>query len=233
MRRFVVSSYHVFSYLVLFAVILYATCFVGNLGLSQSIDAKPQMPLVPALLIDGSLLFLAALLKSARTSPGFKRYWNRCIPSTFERATNIFLNSILAAFIFWQWQPIGRVVWEISNVTAGTIFLVIYFVGWAIMLIGVLLNQQADPLRLRQSWLNFHNKPFTTNQRRLFFLHKLVRHPVNLGLLICFWSAPTMTVSHLFFAMLMTLYIFTVFQLEEKNLPINYRDKFPESIRRR
>jgi len=51
------------------------------------------------------------------------------------------------------------------------------------------------------------------------YLYKLVRHPLMLGFLIVFWATPTMTIGHLFFTLVMTIYIFiSVKYLEEKDL---------------
>jgi len=206
------------------SIVIYGICFMGNLWLLQSIDAEPQMPLVPALLIDGSLVFLYGLWRSGRNSPGFKRYWNRFVHASVERATDIVLTSALVGLILWEWQPIGRVVWEISNETVSTIFRSIYFGGWSMIFIGFLLKSRNDLFGLKQYWQNFRTRPFRKTPFRSFVLYKLMRDPIYLGMLICLWSAPTMTVSHLFLAMLMTLYVITIFQLEEKNLTINYRD---------
>ena len=224
MKRAVVFFYNSFAYLVFICVVIYGVCFMGNIWITESIDAKPQMPLVPALLIDGSLLFLFVLYRTAKGNAIFRRYWNNSIPSAIEGTTNILLSSVLAALILWQWQPIGRVVWEIDNDTAKTIIHVLYFNGWILILLGFLLNYPKDFLGLKQSWLSFRNRPLRKAGFRSYYLHKLVRNPFYFGMLICLWSASTMTVSHLFFAMLMTLYVITIFQLEEKNLTINYRD---------
>ena len=224
MRRALVSLYNSFAHILLSCVVIFAICFIGNIWLTQSIDAAPQMPLVPALLIDGSLLFLFMLFKSAKANANFKRYWNRFIPDSIDRATYIILSSILAALIIWQWQPIGRVVWEISNDTISTVFRIVYIDGWVIIFVGFLLNHRRDPFRLKQYWLHFKNRPFQKSTFKSLFAHKLVRNPFYLGMLICLWCAPVMTVSHLFFAMLFTLYVITVFQLEEKNLTISYRN---------
>jgi len=224
MKRAIVFSYKIVAYVMLISVVIYGVCFMGNLWLSQSIDANPQMPLVPALLIDGSLAFLYAVWRSGRNNQGFKRYWNKLVPASIERITNIFLTSALIGIILWGWQPIGRVVWEISNQTVIIILRGIYLSGWIIIFVGFLLNSRKDLFGLKQSWSSFRNRPFRKNTLRSFVLYKLVRDPIYLGMLICLWSAPTMTVSHLFFAMLMTLYVITLFQLEEKNLTINYRD---------
>jgi protein-S-isoprenylcysteine O-methyltransferase Ste14 len=231
MKRAIVSLYNILAYLILFGVVLYGICFLGNLWVSQSIDASPKMPLVPALLIDGSLLFFAAFLRSARSHSSVKRYWNKFVPASIENTTNIFLGSLLAGFVLWEWQPIGRVVWEISDGTVNTLIRIFYIDGWIIILVGFLLNGRKDLFGLKHAWLNFRNRPFRKTSFRSFFAHKIIRHPFYLGMLICLWAAPIMTVSHLFFAMLMTLYVITVFQLEEKNISLDYRERYPESIR--
>ena len=49
-------------------------------------------------------------------------------------------------------------------------------------------------------------------------LYKIVRHPIQTGVLIGMWAVPVSTMSHLFFAASMTLYIFVGLYFEEKDL---------------
>jgi len=46
----------------------------------------------------------------------------------------------------------------------------------------------------------------------------VVRHPLYIGWLTIFWAAPTMTVSHLMFALVTTAYILFAIRLEERDL---------------
>lgn len=48
--------------------------------------------------------------------------------------------------------------------------------------------------------------------------YRLVRHPLYVGWLTVFWAAPTMTFTHLLFALGMTAYILAAIRWEEHDL---------------
>jgi protein-S-isoprenylcysteine O-methyltransferase Ste14 len=94
----------------------------------------------------------------------------------------------------------------------------LYLFGWALLLYATFLIDHFDLFGLKQVSLRLVGKPYGEPVFRTPSLYKLMRHPIYVGWLIIFWSAPTMTVAHLVFAIVTTLYILVAIQLEERDL---------------
>lgn len=226
MKKIAFLLYGVISYFAFFGTILYAIGFTGNLFVPKSIDGDPEKSLLTAILIDAGLLLLFALQHSIMARPGFKRWFTKYIPAPLERSTFVLLASLCLILMMWQWQPIGGVVWKVENETAKIILLVLYLIGWGIVFISTFLINHFDLFGLRQVWLCFIGKPYTQLPFRVPVFYRFVRHPLYFGFLIAFWSASTITVTHLLFAVLTTGYILTAIQLEERDLITTFGDKY-------
>jgi len=226
MKKVFSLLYGVICYLAFFGTFLYAIGFVGNLLVPKTIDSKPQVPLLTAIMVDASLLLLFALQHSIMARPAFKRWWTKIIPEHLERSTFVVLASLCLMLMMWQWQPIGGIVWSIENVAVKKLLLITYLFGWTIVLVATFLINHFDLFGLRQVWLHFRGKPYEHLPFRTPLFYRLVRHPLYLGFLIAFWSTPVMTVAHLLFAILTTGYIFTAIQLEERDLVQIFGEKY-------
>ena len=218
MNRVTGLLYGVISYAIFFATFLYAIGFVGNILVPKGIDSIPNVPLTQALLINLGLLGLFAVQHSVMARPAFKRWITRWIPESMERSTYTLVSSLLMIAMFWLWEPMGGVVWNIEHPIGVALMYGGFAFGWLLVLVSTFLINHFDLFGLRQVWLNFRNKPYTPLEFKLRFAYRVVRHPLYLGWLLAFWCIPTMTVAHLVFAVATTAYILIAIQLEERDL---------------
>ena len=234
MKRTLILVYGVVSYAVFFATFCYAIGFVTNLVVPKSMDAVPTDPAGKALLINLGLLGLFAVQHSVMARPAFKRWWTRIVPVPAERSTYTLLSSLALILLFWQWRPMGPVIWDVQQPAIRYVVLTLGFGGWLLVLVSTFLINHFDLFGLRQVWLHFRGRPYTSLKFATPGPYRLVRHPLYVGWFIAFWATPTMTAAHLVFALATAAYILIAIQLEERDLVtyhgsdyVEYRKRVP------
>lgn len=225
-NRVTTFLYGVVSYLIFFATFLYAIGFLGNVGVPKSIDSGRTAPLGVALLINAGLLAIFAVQHSVMARPWFKRMWTRVIPKEAERSTYVLISSVALILLFWLWQPIGGVVWNVEQPVLRMVLYALFALGFAIVLLSTFLINHFDLFGLRQVYLYLRGKEYTQLRFGTPLLYRHVRHPLYLGWLLAFWATPTMTIAHLVFAIATTVYIFMAIQFEEKDLLDTFGDDY-------
>jgi protein-S-isoprenylcysteine O-methyltransferase Ste14 len=218
MNRMLALFFGIVSYVVFFVTFIYGIGFVGDVFFPKSINSGTSGSMARSLFIDAVLLGLFAIPHSVMARPGFKRWWTRIIPEVIERSTYVLVSSLLLAFLFWQWQPIPYVIWELTNPVGRAVLQVLFWMGWAIVVLSTFLISHFDLFGLRQVFLHQVGKPSKDSEFRTPGLYKIVRHPLMLGFIIAFWSTPKMTFGHLIFAVGTTTYILIALQFEERDL---------------
>jgi protein-S-isoprenylcysteine O-methyltransferase Ste14 len=206
------------SYAVFFATFLYAIGFVGNLAVPKSMDSPAQDPWQTALLIDLGLLALFALQHSIMARPAFKRVLTRFISPVIERSTYVLASSLALIALFWQWRPLGGIVWNVENEIGVALLYAGFAFGWTLVLVTTFVINHFDLFGLRQVWRNLLGQPQQGLKFVMPVLYRIVRHPLYVGWFFAFWCTPTMTVTHLLFAVMTTAYILIAIQLEERDL---------------
>ena len=210
--------YGVVSYFAFLITFIYAVGFVGDMFFPKTIDSGTSGSLGQSLFVDAVLLALFAIPHSLMARPGFKRWWTRIIPQVIERSTYVLVSSLLLAFLFWQWQPIPHAIWEVRHPASRLVLQVIFWLGWAIVVISTFLISHFDLFGLRQVYLHEAGQASAEPDFRTPGLYKIVRHPLMLGFIIAFWATPKMTLGHLIFSVGTTTYILIALQFEERDL---------------
>lgn len=226
LKRLAIFIYGIVSYLAFFGTFLYAIGFIGNFIVPKSIDSGRTGSLGAALLINAGLLAIFAVQHSLMARPWFKRGWTRFVPKPAERSTYVLLSSLALLLLFWQWQPIGGVVWNIEQPAIRLALHGLCAAGWLLVLSSTFLINHFDLFGLRQVFLFLIGREYTQLKFRTPMFYRHVRHPLYLGWLFAFWATPTMTVAHLVFAIATTAYIFIAIQLEEKDLVDAFGDEY-------
>jgi protein-S-isoprenylcysteine O-methyltransferase Ste14 len=232
MRRVVVFAYGVASYAVFFATFLYAVGFVGNLVVPRTIDGPPRLPLGSALAIDLGLLALFAVQHSVMARPWFKRRLTRLVPEAAERSTYVLCSSLALLLLFSLWQPIGGVVWDLGDPLLRGVVHGVFATGWLVVLGCTFLINHFDLFGLRQVWLHLRGRPYTPLRFATPGPYRVVRHPLYVGWLLAFWAAPTMTATHLVFALVTTAYILAAIRWEERDLVAAHGASYAEYRKR-
>lgn len=230
--RVLAAIYGVLCYLVFFVAFLYAIGFVGNLLVPKSIDSGVVVPLEQALLINVVLLAIFAGQHSLMARPFFKRWWTKFVPRSVERSTFVLFASLALLLLYWQWRPVPQVVWAIESEVGRALVYSLFFVGWGIVFLGTFMINHFDLFGLRQVYFHAKNQDYRDLGFRTPFFYHFLRHPIMLGFIIAFWSAPTMTIGHLLFALATTAYILIAIQLEEHDLIHYFGEQYREYRRR-
>ena len=226
MKRIAAFAYGVVCYGVFLVTFLYAIGFLGNFAVMKTIDSGPQGSTAQVLVIDSFLLFLFALQHSVMARPWFKQAWTRFVPEPVERSTYVLLSSLALMLVFWQWRPIGGVIWKVDGGIAELVIDCFYGMGLLVVLLSTFLINHFDLFGLRQVYLYLTGRPYTHLEFRTPFFYRYVRHPLYVGWLLTFWSAPVMTAAHLFFALLTTAYILVAIRFEEADLVTFHGEKY-------
>lgn len=212
--KYLIFVYALISYALFGVVFVWLAAFLHNLGDLRGTATRPAMD---AALINLALILLFGVVHSVMARPASKRVWTRIIPPAAERATYVLQSSLLLGLIIWQWQPIPAIIWQVEG-PAVLIFYGASALGAVIILVATFLLGHFEFVGLSQSWHNLTGAPSPSTTFRTPLLYRIVRHPLQFGLLVMMVATPVMTLGHLIFVVAMAVYIAIGLRFEERAL---------------
>ncbi len=218
LRRIAIFAYGIASYALGMAAILYIMGFLGNVGVPRGIDGAPTSPFAIALVIDIALVAFFGLQHSVMARAPFKRWLTRWIPVEAERSTYVLASALALVPLFAFWQPLGGVVWDVSSEVGRAVIHGILLTGWVLLVFSTFLIDHFELFGLRQASAPLFGRTHTPPAFKTPLLYRHVRHPLYVGWLLGIWAAPTMTLTHLLFALATTAYILVAIRFEERDL---------------
>ncbi|MFT4537227.1 MAG: protein-S-isoprenylcysteine O-methyltransferase Ste14 [Saprospiraceae bacterium] len=219
MKKSIILIYGGLAYVIFLFAFLYSIGFVGNFFVPKSIDSSSEIGISTSIFINLLLLSVFALQHSIMARPRFKKWFTTIISPASERSTYVLLSSLALLLVFWQWKPISSIVWNVENEIISMILVGVFFLGWIIVLLSTFMINHFELFGLAQIYDNLKDRVTPNPKFQTNYLYTIVRHPIMLGFLIAFWATPRMTIGHLLFTIITTLYIFiAVKYLEEKDL---------------
>lgn len=230
--RILYFTYGVLAYALFLATFLYAIAFIGGFAVPVTLDGPATTPFATALFINIALLGVFAVQHSVMARPWFKRWWTQIVPWAIERSTYVLLASLALDLLFWQWRPLGGIVWSVETPWLRGVMWVLFAYGWLQVLVMTFYIDHFDLFGLRQVWLHLMGRQYTRVHFATPAPYRMVRHPLYLGFMIAFWAAPTMSVTRLVFAVVTTAYILIAIQFEEHDLAAEHGPSYHEYKRR-
>lgn len=227
MPSYLVFAYGIIAYLLFQIVFLYLAAFllgiapksINDLGVA-SVDHTAL-----AIGINLALIALFGFLHSLLARESIKRRITMIIPAAAERSTYVVQSSLCLALLMWQWQPLTGTIWLVEGFTA-VLFFAMFGIGAALVLWSTFLIDHFELFGLRQIWTFLKSKPMPEPEFKTPALYRIVRHPMQLGVVVLMFSTPHMTTGHLLLASAMTGYIFIGLYFEERALVRLFGDRY-------
>lgn len=225
MGRVLILVFSGFSYGLFLVCVLALMAFLTNSGPWETIDGGTSGPY--PVLTNTLLVLLFGIQHSLMAREGFKKRLKRLVPEPMERSVYVFLSSAILLLLMWDWQPLPETVWKVDNLSWQMFIHFLYWGGWLLLVGSTFQINHWELVGLAQASrglkkLSYQHAPsFVTP-----FLYRIVRHPMMTGMLLLLWSTPAMSVGHLLFAGLFTLYILVGTRFEERDLVRLFGDQY-------
>jgi len=217
MNKFLITLYGGVCYLGFVLTFLYLPIFLLELEGVKSINSGLEGPLTKAVSTNLALVMLFGVTHSVMARDWFKRWLTCYVSPAAERSTYVLQASAFLLLAMVLWQPMSQVIWALNGwaMLAAYAF---FAIGLVVVLWSTFLIDHFELFGLRQVWRHQTGQAMPESSFRTPSLYRLVRHPMQLGVVIVLFATPQMTAGHLLFAVAMTAYILIGLMFEERAL---------------
>ena len=236
-RRFAGLVFAWVSVALVYAVFVYFILFLADLHLARTVDRGGSLGTLPALLVDLGLIGLFGLQHTGMARDGFKRLLAGRVPQGLQRTTYVAFSVLALFLVVHLFEPIPAIVWDLSGSPLALPLWGLFVLGWTISAIAYLAAGHLYLLGVRQALAWYRDEPVPGPPLQERLVYRIVRNPQQLGLLLAFWSTPTMSAGHLLLAAGLSVYIWIGMRFEERDLIaahgtryLAYRDRTPKIV---
>lgn len=227
------SACYLLGLISLIAFALFANNGFIDLGLASgdpllgafAIDIPAAFVPANPYLVNFSLILIFALQHSIMARPGFKNLITRLLPKSLERSTYVLATAIALFALILFWQPMIGIVWQVETPLLRTVIHSLFWGGW---LITFLATQMIDGMHLLGVKQSFGAENPSSDIKNFVTpaFYKLVRHPIQTGVIIAMLATPDMTVGRAVLAVGVIVYIAVGLYFEERDLIAEFGDTY-------
>lgn len=223
--KLAISVYGAFAYLVALLGVLILMMYVSGTGfLPIDINSKiADSTTVVAVVVNLSVMFLFGAHHSLAARSGFKMWLAKFIPAAIERSSYILVSGLFMVGICYFWQPLAGQVWQFENWMVLAALKTISVLGLLVIVVASFEIDHLQLMGLRQSFGKERKNDGILRER---FLYKIVRHPIQTGVLMCIWSTGQMSMTQCMLSFCLSVYILIGLSFEERSLVAHFGEQY-------
>ena len=220
--------YALIAYGLFQAAFAYFILFLNGALVPKGIDDGEPRSWPVALAVDLALILFWGLQHSVMARRSFKARWTRIVPPHTERATYGLASGIALMVVMLGWVPVEGTLWSVGPQWARALILGIQAAGWLMLVAATFEIDHFETFGLKQPFHAMKGKPAAEIDFQAKRIYRVIRHPIQTGILVGMWAAPTMSASRFMFAVLMTGYILVGLYFEERDLIRQFGARYRE-----
>ena len=225
MKKLLTSLFGIFAYIVGLAGLTAFMLYMGSWSFlpihinSQTVESTTAH----AIAVNALIMVLFGLHHSLAARSSFKQKMIRLMPAEIERSVYVLVSGLFMFGFCLYWQPLAGTVWSTDNSAVTLALQAVHVLGWLILVAATFEIDHFHLMGLKQS---LSMNPSEGDRLKENFLYRIVRHPIQTGVLLGIWSTANMSMTQFMLSVCMTVYIFIGLYYEEKSLIAHFGDTY-------